>query len=151
MRYRFVPSYYTRDMAKKLQNLKQGNDSVKKYYDNLETTLLHSFVEGNEEDFMDRFWSGLNHDIQDMIIHEECYPMDRLYCLCCKAEQEIKRRGAATLTKHQVHIPRVESVVTSTIAPTMGTMSADLNITPPPTCESSPPTVPTQTDRKSVV
>ena len=32
MRYRFVPSYYTRDMVKKLQNLKQGNKSVKEYY-----------------------------------------------------------------------------------------------------------------------
>ena len=60
MRYRFVPSYYTRDMVKKLQNLKQGNRSVKEYYDDLETTLLYSFVEENEEYFMDRFWRGLN-------------------------------------------------------------------------------------------
>ena len=45
MRYRFVPSYYTRDMVKKLQNLKQGNKSVKEYFDVLETTLLQSFIE----------------------------------------------------------------------------------------------------------
>jgi len=39
---------------------------------------------------MDRFWGGLNHDIQEILIHEECYPMDRLFRLACKAEHEIK-------------------------------------------------------------
>lgn len=71
MRYKFVPSYYTRDMVKKLQNLKQGNNNVKEYYDNLETTLLHSFLEESEEDFLDRFWRGLNHDIQEILLHED--------------------------------------------------------------------------------
>ena len=41
---------------------------------------------------MDRFWGGLTHDIQEILIHEECYPMDHLFRLACKAEQEIKRR-----------------------------------------------------------
>ena len=36
-------------MIKKLQNLKQGTDTVTKYYDDLQTTLLHSFLEESEK------------------------------------------------------------------------------------------------------
>ena len=56
MRYRFVPSYYTRDMVRKLEQLNQGSKTVREYYDVLETTLLYSFIEETEDDFMDRFW-----------------------------------------------------------------------------------------------
>src|SRR3954463_16548666 len=120
MRYRFVASYYTHDMVKKLQNLKQGSKTVSEYYDALETTLLHSFLEESEEDFMDRFWEGLNCDIQDILIHEKCYPMHRLFRLACKVEQEIDKRVAHRTEKDNVQIPRVEKVVPST---TMGTMT----------------------------
>src|SRR6266511_3398650 len=92
MRHTFVPAYYTRDMIKNLQHLKQGSDTVTRYYDDLQTTLLHSSLEETEDDFMDRFWGGLNCDIQEILILEECYPMDRLFRLACKAEQKIKRR-----------------------------------------------------------
>ena len=90
MRHTFVPAYYTRDMIKKLQHLKQGSETVTKYYDDLQTTLLHSSLEESEDDFMDRFWGGLNRDIQEILIHEECYPTDHLFRLACNAEQEIK-------------------------------------------------------------
>ena len=79
------PRFYTRDMMKKLQHLKQGSDTVTKYYDGLQTTLLHSSLEESEEDFMDRFWGGLNRDIQDILIHETCYPMDHLFRLCLQS------------------------------------------------------------------
>ena len=91
MRYRFVPSRYTRDMVKKLQNLNQGSYTIREYYDALETTLLYSFLEESEDDFMDRFWRGLNRDIQDILMHEEFYSVDCMFRLACKAEQEIKR------------------------------------------------------------
>ena len=55
----------------------------------LQTTLLHSSLEESEDDFVDRFWGGVNLDIQEILIHEVCYPMDHLFCLACKAEQEI--------------------------------------------------------------
>jgi hypothetical protein len=92
MRHRFVPAYYTRDMVKKLQNLHQGSDTVSEYYDVLETTLLHSFIKENEDDFIGRFWRGLSHEIQDLIMHKELYSVKQLLCLACKAEQKIKRR-----------------------------------------------------------
>ena len=54
---------------------------------------MYACVEENEKDFMDRFWTGLNRDIQDIVMHvEELYYVDHLFHLACKAEQEIRRR-----------------------------------------------------------
>lgn len=148
MQYKFVPSYYTRDMVKKLQNLKQGNDTVKEYYDALETTLLHSFLEESDEGFMDRFWEGLNCDIRELLIHEKCYPMHRLFRLACKAEQEIKERVAAKTNKRGVHIPRVDSFVPAiaTVTPPMRSTSVVVSITSPLACDTSPSSMVTSLD-----
>jgi hypothetical protein len=97
MRSRFVPSYYTRGMVRKLQNLNQGSDTVQEYFDALETTLLYAFIEETEEDLMDRFWNGLNHDIQDLLMLEKYYSINRMFLLACKAEQKIKRRVHGTI------------------------------------------------------
>ena len=123
MRNTFVPAYYTRGMIKKLQHLKQGSDTVMKYYDDLQTTLLHSLLEESEEDFMDRFWGGLNRDIQELLIHEKCYPMDCFFRLACKAEQEIKQRVTHKKNELKVHIPRVDAIVPSTSRLTMTSTS----------------------------
>ena len=56
---------------------------------------------------MDRFWGGLNRDIQEILIHEQCYPMDRLFRLACKAEQEITRRVAQKTNKRKVQIQKL--------------------------------------------
>src|SRR3954468_24633618 len=130
MRYRFVPSYYTRDKVSKLQNLKQGTKTVSEYYDALETTFLHSLLEESEEYFMDIFWEGLNRNIQDILIHENCYPMDRLFRLACKAEQEIDRRVAQKTNKRNVQIPQVEKVVPSTTMST--TITTSIVVSTPP-------------------
>ena len=73
--------------------------------------MLHSSLEESEEDLMDRFWGGLNRDIQEILIHETCYPMDVLFRLACKAEQEIIRRVGHEENKRTVHIPRVDMIV----------------------------------------
>ena len=39
-------------MIKKLEHLKEGSDTVTKYYDDLRTTLLHSTLEESEDYFM---------------------------------------------------------------------------------------------------
>ena len=54
----------------------------------LQTTLLHSSLEESEDDFMDRFWGGLNHNIQEILIHEECYPMDHFFVLLAKLNRK---------------------------------------------------------------
>ena len=88
----------------------------------IQTTLLHSFLEESEDNFMDRFWGGLNRDIQEMLINEECYPMDRLFSISCKGEQEIKRHVAHEENKRTMHIPRVDMIVPSTTRHTMTTL-----------------------------
>jgi hypothetical protein len=108
MWHRFVPSYYTRDMVKKSQDLHQGSDTVSEYYNALQTTLLYSFIKESEEDFIGRFWRGLNPNIQEIIIHEELYSLEQLFRLACKAEQKI-RRLVPTTWKSVVESPLLMS------------------------------------------
>ena len=91
---------------------------------------------------MDRFWGGLNHDIQEILIHEDCYPMDHLFRLACKAEQEIKRCVAHKENKRTVHIPTVDTDVSSTTRRTMTTTSIVARTTSSPPCDTSPSRVP---------
>ena len=43
MRDRFIDVYYTHAMIKKLQHLKEGTDTVTKYYDDLQTIVALIF------------------------------------------------------------------------------------------------------------
>ena len=76
---------------------------------------------------------------------EECYPMDHLFHLACKAEQEIKRRVGHE-NKRTVHIPRVDMIVPSTTRHTMTTTSVVVRTTSSPPCDTSPPRVPTSSE-----
>ena len=116
MRHRFVPSYFTRDMVRKLEQLIQGSNTVKEYYDALQTALLYSFIEETEDDFMDRFWRGLNRDIHDIIMNEELYSVDHLFRLACKGEQKIRRCGHKTNKCATKSPSSASKKVTSTIA-----------------------------------
>ena len=107
---------------------------------------MHSFLEESEEDFIDRFWGGLNHNIQEILIHEERYPMDHLFRLACKAEQEIKQHVAHKENKHMVHIPTVDTDVFSTTRGTMTTTSIVARTTSSPPCDTSPPRVATSSE-----
>jgi hypothetical protein len=51
---------------------------------------LYSFIKESEEDFIGRFWRGLNPNIQEIIMHEELYSIEQLFHLACKAEQKIR-------------------------------------------------------------
>ena len=44
MRARFVPTYYNRDLFKKLQLLKQGTESVEEYYKEMEIAMIRANV-----------------------------------------------------------------------------------------------------------
>ena len=120
-----------------MQCLEQGSNTVEDYYNDLHVTLFYCGLEESEDIIMDRFWDGLNRDIQELLMHENCYPMDCLFCLACKAEQKIKRRVAAKINKHMVHIPMIESVVRPTHAPPMATTSVVVSLTSPPAMATS--------------
>uniref|UniRef100_A0A8I6WZ48 Uncharacterized protein n=1 Tax=Hordeum vulgare subsp. vulgare TaxID=112509 RepID=A0A8I6WZ48_HORVV len=92
---------------------------------------------------MDRFWGGLNRDIQELLIHEKCYPMDCLFRLACKAELEIKQRVTHRENELKVHIPRVDAIVPSTARLTMTSTSIVVTTTSLSPCGTLPPRVAT--------
>jgi hypothetical protein len=67
MRKRFVPSYYYRELYKKLQGLRQGSQSVEDYYKEMEIAMIHANVEEDREATMARFLLGLNREIHDKV------------------------------------------------------------------------------------
>ena len=64
MRRQFVPSYYYRELYKKLQGLRQGSRSVEDYYKEMEMAMIRADVEEDREATMARFLLGLNQEIQ---------------------------------------------------------------------------------------
>ena len=53
MRACFVPTYYNRDLFKKLQLLKQGTKSVEEYYKEMEIAMIRANVTKDEEQTME--------------------------------------------------------------------------------------------------
>ena len=49
MRARFVPTYYNRDLFKKLQQLKEGTQSVEEYYKEMEIAMIRANVTEDDE------------------------------------------------------------------------------------------------------
>ena len=64
MRARFVPTYYTRYLFKKLQLLKQGMKTVEEYYQEMEIAMVQANVKEDDEQTMACFLNGLNHPIK---------------------------------------------------------------------------------------
>src|SRR6266540_2180712 len=96
MHARFVPSYYARDLLYKLQQLRQGTQSVEEYYQELQIGLLRCGLVENEEAAMARFVGGLNREIQDILAYKEYNSITRLFHLVCKAEREVQGRRTRT-------------------------------------------------------
>ena len=67
MRKRFVSTHYYRELYNKLQNLRQGNRSVKEYYKEMEVAMARANIEENREATMARFLVGLNQEIQNVV------------------------------------------------------------------------------------
>ena len=59
--------YYSRDLFKKLQLLKQGTKSIEEYYKEMEITMIRENVKKDEEQTMARFLNGLNHPIKKIV------------------------------------------------------------------------------------
>ena len=67
MRKRFVPSYYYRDLYRKLQGLTQGSMNVEDYYKEMEIAMIRANIEEDREATMARFIGGLNKEIADVV------------------------------------------------------------------------------------
>ena len=89
MRARFVPTYYNRDLFKKLQLLKQGTKSVEEYYKEMETAMIRANVTEDDEQTMAHFLNGLNHPIKKIADFQPYSNLTELMHQATKAECQV--------------------------------------------------------------
>ena len=87
MRKRFIPSYYYRELYKKLQGLRQGSRSVEDYYKEMEIAMIHANVEEDREATMARFLLGLNREIHDKVEMQHYVELEDMVHMAIKVEQ----------------------------------------------------------------
>ena len=90
MHDRFVPPSNHRDLCKKLMRLEQGDKSIQDYYGEFQKGLMRcSVVEGNK-DAICHFYSGLRHEIQDIVDYKEFNTANQLFQFAMLAEKELQ-------------------------------------------------------------
>uniref|UniRef100_A0A2N9IBT6 RNA-directed DNA polymerase n=1 Tax=Fagus sylvatica TaxID=28930 RepID=A0A2N9IBT6_FAGSY len=99
MRKRFIPSYYYRELYKKLQGLRQGSRSVEDYYKEMEIAMIRANVEEDREATMARFLLGLNREIHDKVEMQHYVELEDMVHMAIKVEQQLKR-GSGTRAGH---------------------------------------------------
>ena len=97
MRKRFVSTYYYRELYNKLQNLRQGNRSVKEYYKEMKVAMTRSNIEEDREATMARFLAGLNRQIQNVVELQHYVELEDMVIMAIKIENQVKRRGSSNI------------------------------------------------------
>ena len=90
MQARFVPTYYNRDLFKKLQLLKQGTKSVEEYYKEMEIAMIRANVTSDDEQTMARLLNGLNHPINKIADFQPYSNLLELVHQATKAERQVQ-------------------------------------------------------------
>ena len=90
MRARFVPTYYNRDLFKKLQLLKQVTKSIEEYYKEMEIAMIRANVTEDDEQTMARFLNGLNHPIKNIADFQPYSNLIELVHQATKAERQVQ-------------------------------------------------------------
>ncbi|XP_073121852.1 uncharacterized protein [Henckelia pumila] len=67
------------------------------YYKKLETTMIRTNIEEDNEATMAQFLCGLNREIHDQVKLCHCIDLDEMLKTSMKVEQQLKRRGAGRL------------------------------------------------------
>ena len=83
MRRRFIPSYYYRELYKKLQGFRRGMQGVEDYFKEMEIAMVGANEEVDREATLLRYLLVLNREIHDMVekkhyVELDCYP----FCPC---------------------------------------------------------------------
>jgi hypothetical protein len=73
----------------KLNNLKQGDNSIETYYHNLKFYIMRCGLKECEEATENRFLRGLNTKIQDMLLHKTYNSLTCLVELASKIEIQL--------------------------------------------------------------
>ena len=94
MRKRFVSTYYYRELYNKLQNLRQGNRSVKEYYKEMKVAMTRANIEEDLEATMARFLAGLKRHIQNMVELQHYVELEDMVHMAIKIKNQVKRRDS---------------------------------------------------------
>ena len=94
MRKRFVSTYYYWELYNKLQNLRQGNRSVKEYYKEMKVAMTRENIEEDREATMARFLAGLNRQIQNVVELQHYLELKDMVHMAIKIENQVKRRDS---------------------------------------------------------
>jgi hypothetical protein len=70
--------------------LEQGKKYVQEYYQELETGMIRCGIEEDNEAMLERFFGGLNKEIQHILDYKEYNTITCLFHLACKAELEVQ-------------------------------------------------------------
>jgi hypothetical protein len=84
-----VPKYYANYLLAKLNSLKQGDNSIETYYQNLKFHIMRCGLEECEEATKNRFLRGLNTKIQGMLLRETYSSLTCLVELASKIEIQL--------------------------------------------------------------
>ncbi|CAM8937210.1 unnamed protein product [Rhodiola kirilowii] len=90
MRERFIPSHYRRDIFDKLQNLRQGKQSVEEYHKEMEKAMIRANIHEHEEQSMARFLYGLNPNVKRVVELQPYHNVIELVHLASKAERQLQ-------------------------------------------------------------
>jgi hypothetical protein len=99
MKKRFIPSYYYRELYKKLQGFRRGSRIVEDYYKEMEIAMICANVEEDREATMARFLLGLNREIHDNVEMQHYVELEDMVHMAIKVEQQLKR-GSGTRAGH---------------------------------------------------
>ena len=94
MRKRFVSTYYYRKLYNKLQNLRQGNCSVKEYYKEMKVAMTRANIEEDREATMARFLAGLNRQIKNVVELQHYVLLENMVDMAIKIDNQVKRRDS---------------------------------------------------------
>ncbi|RDX96732.1 hypothetical protein CR513_20569, partial [Mucuna pruriens] len=95
MRRRFVPSYYHRDLHKKLQSLTQGSMSVEDYYKEMEIAMIKANMEEDREATMTRFIGGLKKEITYVVELQHYMEIEDLLHKAIQVERQLKSKSSS--------------------------------------------------------
>ena len=85
-----MPTYYNRDLFKKLQLLMQGTKIVEEYYKEMEIAMIRANVTEDDEQTMARFLNGLNHTIKKIADFQPYSNLIELVHQATKAECQVQ-------------------------------------------------------------
>nr|KYP60007.1 hypothetical protein KK1_015454 [Cajanus cajan] len=95
LRRRHIPTYYGRELLKKLQRLQQKDMTVEQYRQQIELYMMRVCIKEEEATTVARFLSGLNLEIRDQVELLPYRDLNDLVQLCVRVEQQMLRKSSS--------------------------------------------------------